>query len=138
MNRESAPMIPSVPPGPDRSRRDFVGIGLKLGAMLVAAPYVSRAATGGDTLNVALIGCGEQGRVLLNAALKIPGDTLPRRLRHLPLQPPLRRASAAEVRTRRPPFRGLRRRAVHHDRPRRRARRDAGLRPRGTRLWAHA
>ena len=34
---------------------------------------LARAAGGGDhTLRVALIGCGEQGRVLLSAALKIP------------------------------------------------------------------
>lgn len=55
------------------TRRDFLSTGAKLGAMIVAAPYVARAAAAkGDTLNVALIGCGAQGRVLLNAALKIP------------------------------------------------------------------
>jgi predicted dehydrogenase len=55
------------------TRRDFLSTSAKLGAVLVAAPYLARAAgTPGDTLNVALIGCGEQGRVLLNAALKIP------------------------------------------------------------------
>ncbi len=54
------------------SRRDFLSTSAKLGAVLVAAPYVSRAASAGDTLNVALIGCGEQGRALINAALKIP------------------------------------------------------------------
>src|SRR3954469_22850882 len=54
------------------TRRDFLSTSAKLGAVLVSAPYVSRAASAGDTLNVALIGCGEQGRVLLNAALKIP------------------------------------------------------------------
>lgn len=49
-----------------------------MGAAVLAAPYIVRAqakenTTGGSgTLNVALIGCGEQGRVLLNAALKIP------------------------------------------------------------------
>ncbi len=61
---------------PDRSsllsRRDFLSTSAKLGAVLVAAPYVARAAAGGEALNVALIGCGEQGRVLINAALKIP------------------------------------------------------------------
>lgn len=55
------------------SRRDFLSTGVKLGAAVLVAPYVSRAASGGaDTLNIALIGCGEQGRVLINAALKIP------------------------------------------------------------------
>ncbi len=60
-------------PFPAFTRRDFLATGAKLGAMLVAAPALVRAADGGSrTLNVGLIGCGEQGRVLLNAALKIP------------------------------------------------------------------
>ncbi|HVU25166.1 MAG TPA: Gfo/Idh/MocA family oxidoreductase [Opitutus sp.] len=58
------------------TRRDFLVTGAKLGAAILAAPYIARAAgpsSGGtQTLNVALIGCGEEGRVLLNAALKIP------------------------------------------------------------------
>ena len=56
------------------TRRDFLATGVKLGAAVLAAPYLARAAAtgGGRTVNVALIGCGEQGRVLLNAALKIP------------------------------------------------------------------
>jgi len=61
---------------PGFTRRDFITTGAKLSAALFAAPYILRSATGepggDDTLNVALIGCGEQGRVLLNAALKIP------------------------------------------------------------------
>jgi len=64
-----------MPPLPSLSRRDFLATGAKLGAAIIAAPYIARAAAsggGGDTLNVALIGCGEEGRVLLNAALKIP------------------------------------------------------------------
>lgn len=68
--------MPAIPPPlSSLSRRDFLATGAKLGAALLAAPYIARAApaAGGDTLNVALIGCGEQGRVLLNAALKIPG-----------------------------------------------------------------
>jgi len=64
--------LPSAP----LSRRDFLFTGAKLGAAILAAPYIARAAATGDggsrTLNVALIGCGEEGRVLLNAALKIP------------------------------------------------------------------
>jgi predicted dehydrogenase len=56
------------------SRRDFLGTGAKLGAVLLAAPSILRASTlNSDTLNIALIGCGEEGRVLINAALKIPG-----------------------------------------------------------------
>lgn len=56
------------------TRRTFLSTSAKLGAVFAAAPYVSRGATagGGDTVNVALIGCGEQGRILINAALKIP------------------------------------------------------------------
>lgn len=66
--------MPETPsPYPSFSRRDFLATGAKLGAMLVAAPALVRAAgSGSRTLNVGLIGCGEQGRVLLNAALKIP------------------------------------------------------------------
>lgn len=62
-------------PTPGLTRRDFLAAGARLGTALLAGPYLVRAATssgGADSLNVALIGCGEQGRVLLNAALKIP------------------------------------------------------------------
>ena len=60
-------------PAPAVSRRDFLSTGLKLGTAVLVAPHVVRGASGGsDTVNVALIGCGAQGRVLLNAALKIP------------------------------------------------------------------
>ena len=65
-----SPLAPSA-----LTRRDFLATGAKLGAAFVAAPYIARAAAPGgkaEPLNVALIGCGEQGRVLLNAALKIP------------------------------------------------------------------
>lgn len=61
---------------PSFTRRDFLSTGAKFGAVIAAAPYISRAqSTGakGDTVNVALIGCGEQGRILTNAALNIPG-----------------------------------------------------------------
>jgi predicted dehydrogenase len=64
--------MPSTPL-PGFTRRDFLAASAKLGAALIAAPYLARGASGGgDTLNVALVGCGEEGRVLLNAALKIP------------------------------------------------------------------
>ncbi len=56
------------------TRRHFLSTSAKLGAVIAAAPYVARgAATSAPTVNVALIGCGEQGRILTNAALKIPG-----------------------------------------------------------------
>ncbi len=65
----------SLPSAPTWSRRQFLNTAATLGAVLAAAPYVARGAAAGapDTINVGLIGCGEQGRVLLNAALKIPG-----------------------------------------------------------------
>ena len=52
------------------TRREFLSSGVKLGAALIATPYLARAsapagAGGSRTLNVALIGCGEQGRVLI-------------------------------------------------------------------------
>jgi predicted dehydrogenase len=61
---------------PSLTRRGFLSTSAKLGAVIATAPYISRAqAVGakGDTVNVALIGCGEQGRILSNAALPIPG-----------------------------------------------------------------
>jgi len=56
------------------TRRDFLSTSAKLGAFIAAAPYIARSAetAKSDQLNVALIGCGAQGSVLLNAALKIP------------------------------------------------------------------
>src|SRR3954466_10236015 len=67
--------MPTLSPS-SLSRRDFLLSSAKLGAAVLAAPYIARSATtasgGSATLNVGLIGCGEQGRVLLNAALKIP------------------------------------------------------------------
>jgi predicted dehydrogenase len=57
------------------TRRDFLATGAKLGAAFIAAPYLARAASiggGTDSLNIGLVGCGEEGRVLLSAALKIP------------------------------------------------------------------
>jgi Predicted dehydrogenases and related proteins len=69
-------MSDSPSPLSSLTRRNFILTGAKLGAAALAAPYIARAqapgAGGTRTLNVALIGCGEQGRVLLNASLKIP------------------------------------------------------------------
>src|SRR5688572_21838568 len=58
------------------SRRGFLSTSAKLGTVLAAAPYISRAqSTGakGDTLNIALIGCGVEGKILTTASLPIPG-----------------------------------------------------------------
>jgi predicted dehydrogenase len=64
------------PAFPELSRRKFLSTSAKLGAVLVAAPYLSRGAAvgaGGQAqVNIGLIGCGEQGRILTNAALNIP------------------------------------------------------------------
>ena len=64
------PVFPSV------TRRTFLSTSAKLGAVIAAAPYISRAAevgAKGDTVNVALIGCGAEGAILANAATPIPG-----------------------------------------------------------------
>lgn len=60
------------------TRRGFLSSSAKLGAVIAAAPYIARgaevgAAPGADTINIGLIGCGEEGRILANAALNIPG-----------------------------------------------------------------
>ena len=71
-----SPMLSFSPFNAPLSRREFIAGGAKLGAALLTAPHLARGvveASPGQTLNVALIGCGEQGRVLINAALKIPG-----------------------------------------------------------------
>jgi predicted dehydrogenase len=59
-------------------RREFLGAGLGVGAgMLLLSPALTRAQPAAetppsDTLNVALIGAGVQGRALINAVLAIP------------------------------------------------------------------
>ncbi|MFA5263204.1 MAG: Gfo/Idh/MocA family oxidoreductase [Opitutaceae bacterium] len=58
------------------SRRDFMLSSLAAagGIMLVGAPSILKAATpGADAINVALVGLGSQGRILLEAMLNIPG-----------------------------------------------------------------
>src|SRR3954468_21299903 len=60
------------------SRRDFLSTSAKLGAVIAAAPYISRgaevgAARNADTVNIALIGCGAEGMILANATLPISG-----------------------------------------------------------------
>lgn len=55
-------------------RRDFVKGSLAVaGGIAVAAPHIANAAQAGDKLNVAIIGLGAQGRILLEAMLNIPG-----------------------------------------------------------------
>ncbi len=63
----------NTPSVPALTRRDFLAAGVTLGAAVLVGPSILRAAGSGEqTLNIGLIGCGEEGRVLLNAALKIP------------------------------------------------------------------
>ncbi len=58
------------------NRRDFLKTGMAAGAGLAMSRNVTAgtaAGSGGtDTLNIGLIGVGEQGRVLINSILKIP------------------------------------------------------------------
>jgi predicted dehydrogenase len=57
------------------SRRDFLARGsLASAALVLGAPAILRAQTApADALNIALIGLGSQGRILLEAILNIPG-----------------------------------------------------------------
>jgi len=65
-----------LPGGSRVSRRDFIRSGVAAGAGLMMAnpvpTYAQNTKTKGDTLNVGIIGTGAQGRVLIDAALRIP------------------------------------------------------------------
>jgi len=54
-------------------RRSFLQSTAAVGAGLAMSPMVLGAASGGDDLNIGLLGCGSQGQVLMNACRKIPG-----------------------------------------------------------------
>ena len=54
-------------------RRSFLQSTAAVGAGLAMSPMVLGAASGGDDLNIGLLGCGAQGQVLMNACRKIPG-----------------------------------------------------------------
>jgi predicted dehydrogenase len=56
-------------------RRNFLRTTAAAGAGLAFSPMVLGQAGGGkpDDINIALLGCGAQGQVLMNAILKIPG-----------------------------------------------------------------
>ncbi len=68
MTETPSPLAPSP-----WSRRGFLKTGLAAGGMVLAAPAVLRAQAGNNSLNVALVGMGSQGRVLLDSLLNIPG-----------------------------------------------------------------
>ncbi len=57
------------------NRRSFLRTTAAAGAGLAFSPMVLGQAGGGkpDDINIALLGCGAQGQVLMNAILKIPG-----------------------------------------------------------------
>ena len=60
------------------NRREFIRSTAAVGAGLIFSPMVLGETTPGagaksDDINVAIIGVGDQGRVLLESALKIPG-----------------------------------------------------------------
>ena len=56
-------------------RRQFIKTSTAAGASLILAPHILTGAKsfGVDDINVALLGAGAQGQVLMNACLKIPG-----------------------------------------------------------------
>ena len=57
------------------NRREFLKTSAKASASLLFAPNIVRSAStlGLEPINVALLGAGSQGQVLMNACLKIPG-----------------------------------------------------------------
>ena len=57
------------------NRRQFIKTSTAAGASLILGPHVLKGAKsfGVDDINVALLGAGAQGQVLMNACLKIPG-----------------------------------------------------------------
>ena len=57
------------------NRRNFLCTTAAAGAGLAFSPMVLGQASGGkpDDINIALLGCGAQGQVLMNSMLKIPG-----------------------------------------------------------------
>ncbi|WP_221032546.1 Gfo/Idh/MocA family oxidoreductase [Actomonas aquatica] len=54
------------------SRRGFLKTGLAAGGMVLAAPAVLRGQPSANAINIALVGVGSQGRVLLDSMLNIP------------------------------------------------------------------
>lgn len=57
----------------DINRRTFLRSTAAIGAGIYLAPNAIAAPAKGDDLNVALLGCGAQGQVLIDSCLKIPG-----------------------------------------------------------------
>jgi len=54
-------------------RRDFIKTGLLAGGGVLLAPRLAKAQSASGRINVAIVGMGVQGRVLLDSMLNIPG-----------------------------------------------------------------
>lgn len=68
----NVPEVPAIQ-APGVSRRDFLRTGVAAGAGLMLSRAARAAgAKSSDTINVAIVGTGAQGRVLIDAALPIP------------------------------------------------------------------
>ncbi len=67
-------MNSAAPTASTSGRREFLKSGLAAGGILLAAPALLRAQTpAADALQVAIVGLGAQGRVLLESMLGLPG-----------------------------------------------------------------
>ena len=64
----------SLNTGKEISRRNFVKTSAAAGAGIILSPMIMSKAKANDSndLNIALLGCGAEGQVLMNAMLKIP------------------------------------------------------------------
>lgn len=69
-----SPDSAAAPPlQPSLSRRRFIHSSAAAGLVAGAAPSILRAQTPSDEIQVAVIGCGAQGNVLMESCLNIPG-----------------------------------------------------------------
>ena len=60
--------------GTEINRRSFLRSTAAAGAGLAFSPFLAQSgAAGADTINIALLGAGAQGQVLMNACRNIPG-----------------------------------------------------------------
>ncbi len=72
MNNQETKRLSNI--NKDISRRNFVKTSAAAGAGIILSPMIMTKAKANDSndLNIALLGCGGQGQVLMNATLKIP------------------------------------------------------------------
>ena len=82
--RDRPTTLHTIPYRKHMKRRDFISTGMTLGAGLVVSPQVAgriapilgddaASAPTDQKLRVAIVGCGRQGRALINACLKVAG-----------------------------------------------------------------